>query len=450
MTERHHHRHYKTHGDTGGVAHPGSPAGGGGPGNFRQPGPLMGPDSYASVPHPDSPAARHFEWHDLEDAIRRDDASDLWRNLQASVDANRLLAIAKPLLDQKSFELGLVVGVAGSAKDMAIALGGLLRILVLAGLYDAAHGNAALAFGPMGMLRLEAKAIELVAGDALRKAHKERQALLDELWKAITNLRETLLSAGGSIAKSYRTKWDRLLELRGQRTLGARYEEGKITGEVLVDVIMLVLTVVDGVGAVKALSELPQITKLARGLKSLPRTAGRLEGAEAGAVGAAARTPNVGAVARQERDVEALSKSPKLPPKESIASVRVGELAPKRILLGDPEKVAVIGRSMGSAEAPGVRQFAGAAKEKGIPVSIFDGDAISAEAKAEWAQLTEGGRVRLSDAELLQTKMYAENVQWAQGLKAEGYTVVDLGSPANASSSVFYEMEKIEIFGGGK
>ncbi|MHB8477390.1 MAG: hypothetical protein ACYC9Z_18280 [Casimicrobiaceae bacterium] len=306
----------------------------------------MGPTPNTSVPHPDSPAARNFDWHDLENAIRRDDARDVWSSVQGAVDANSLLKIARPLLDQQSFELGLVLGVAGSVKDMAFALGSLLRTLVLAGLYDAAHANAAVAFGPIGILRFEAKAIELVARDALRKAHDERQKLLDELWKAITNLRETLLSAGGNIERSYQAKWDQLLKLRGQKTLRARYEEGKITGEVLVDVIMLILTVVDGIGAAKALSELPELTKLARGIRNLARA------------GAKEETEAVSSATRLRSVAESRSKPPRL----------VAEQTPEA-----PERLGVA-RSISHADAEGmlVEQGLSPARAKDF-VNSFEG-----------------------------------------------------------------------------
>lgn len=201
----------------------------------------------------------------------------MWRRLQATIDGSSVLAIAKPFLEQESFGLGLVVGIAGSIKDSAIALGSLLRTLVLAGLYDAAHAKSRYALGPLALFRLDAIAVELIAGDSLRKAYLERQKLLAELWHAITNLRQSLVSAGTQISRSYQGKWDQLIRLRQQRGLRARFHEGQITGEVLVDVLMLILTVVDGVGAAKALSELPELTKLARGLKAVARTSIRAE-----------------------------------------------------------------------------------------------------------------------------------------------------------------------------
>ena len=54
---------------TGGYCHPDAPAGGGGPGSFRQPGPL-GTDASLSngLPHPQSPAGR-FQSHVIHTAL---------------------------------------------------------------------------------------------------------------------------------------------------------------------------------------------------------------------------------------------------------------------------------------------------------------------------------------------------------------------------------------------
>jgi len=53
----------------GGLAHPASPNGGGGPGRFRQQGPLGWGDSFFSkLPHPDSPAGKHITSHEITKA----------------------------------------------------------------------------------------------------------------------------------------------------------------------------------------------------------------------------------------------------------------------------------------------------------------------------------------------------------------------------------------------
>ena len=133
-----------------------------------------------------------------------------------------------------------------------------------------------------------------------------------------------------------------------------------------------------------------------------------------------------------------------------LSDIKTKGLRAKRVLSGSNDKVAVIGRTMGNDKLPGVRDYFNALRSKGYDVEIFDGKNISDAAKREFAQLTAGGR-RLSNQELMQTKMFSENKAWAKKLVDEGYTVVDLGNPypKNQGFSPFYAMEKKFIFSGG-
>lgn len=117
-----------------------------------------------------------------------------------------------------------------------------------------------------------------------------------------------------------------------------------------------------------------------------------------------------------------------------------------RVMAGQGRKIAVIGRSMKY-----VRETAAVLKKAGTEVELFDGPIVSDAARAEWDQLVGGLKAgeRLSEAQLRATKMFQENLAWAQKLVRDGYTVIDAGAPAGSSSSVFYEMEKLVIFGDG-
>jgi hypothetical protein len=47
----------------------------------------------------------------------------------------------------------------------------------------------------------------------------------------------------------------------------------------------------------------------------------------------------------------------------------------------------------------------------------------------------------------MQAKLYQDNKQWAQRLKDEGYTVLDIGDPNQLSEfSPFYAIEKKILF----
>ena len=73
-------------------------------------------------------------------------------------------------------------------------------------------------------------------------------------------------------------------------------------------------------------------------------------------------------------------------------------------------------------------------------------------ANQEWAEELEeikeerGPNARFTDEELKQLQTYAENEDWAQKLRDEGYTVIDIGNPQENDPSVFYDMEGSIIF----
>jgi large repetitive protein len=115
-----------------------------------------------------------------------------------------------------------------------------------------------------------------------------------------------------------------------------------------------------------------------------------------------------------------------------------------RIHIGHGNNMAVIGRSMNY-----VRDTAASLKAGGATIELFEGRIISKAAQAEWDQLISGLKPgqRLADAQLLATKMFQENLAWAQKLVREGYTVIDAGAPAKSTASVFYDMEQLVIFG---
>jgi len=113
-----------------------------------------------------------------------------------------------------------------------------------------------------------------------------------------------------------------------------------------------------------------------------------------------------------------------------------------RVRWGRGNKVALIGRGM-----DGVREQAERLRKLGYDVEIFD--QVSREALKEWARISRGFKkgVRMTDDELMKTRMFKENMAWVQKLADQGYNVVDAGNPKGAvGSSIFYEMEKLFLF----
>lgn len=121
-----------------------------------------------------------------------------------------------------------------------------------------------------------------------------------------------------------------------------------------------------------------------------------------------------------------------------------------------PDKIAIIGRSMGNRKIKpiqvGVNDAASHLESKGIKVNTFSDD----EAWDEFVKHQQRYNARhglpldthLPNNEVVKTLMYKRNKQWAQKLVNEGYTIVDLGDPNGLNVfSPFYAIEKLVIFG---
>ena len=133
-------------------------------------------------------------------------------------------------------------------------------------------------------------------------------------------------------------------------------------------------------------------------------------------------------------------------------------LKAKRVLPGDNGTVAVIGRTMGNETRAGVRDYGAGLSGLGHKTELFDGANISKPALDEFQQLASQAKqdfaagIRdsqyLTMDEVKQTMLYKENIEWATKLKAQGYTVVDLGNPYNLDNSAFYDAETKILFPG--
>jgi len=127
----------------------------------------------------------------------------------------------------------------------------------------------------------------------------------------------------------------------------------------------------------------------------------------------------------------------------------------QRILVGDNGKVAVVGRSMGDLKnasrggEAGVVDYARALRAEGYDTELFAGQQIKQEWFDEIAALRkEYGVDILPDEVIHQTTFYKENIKWAEKLRNENYTVIDIGNPNGKSElGPFYSGELDAIFG---
>jgi hypothetical protein len=144
-------------------------------------------------------------------------------------------------------------------------------------------------------------------GEQLKDAHDERKALIAELRYAMTHLGEVL----GNVKDSHVSKWHTFERLVRDRTLSSQFEAGRIFGEVLLEVLSLVG---GGVAAIKAVSKIPNLAKLAR--SKIPTRPRRGSSGAAESV-ARAQTPSTPSKVRDaERPVAVEEPAPSPPPRK--------------------------------------------------------------------------------------------------------------------------------------
>ena len=93
--------------------------------------------------------------------------------------------------------------------------------------------------------------------------------------------------------------------------------------------------------------------------------------------------------------------------------------------------------------------YARVLRDKGYDTELFAGKQIKQEWFDEIAALRkEHGVDILPDEIIHQTTFYKENIKWAQKLRTEGYTVIDIGNPNNKPVlGPFYSGELNAVFG---
>jgi hypothetical protein len=208
------------------------------------------------------------------------ESSDSWLTLRPLVMS---------LMGPQTFGLGVIYGAGENIIGGVLGLAQLAKTFLLADLYDRATRPGLMAYsspltGPFQNLLADFSM--RMFREALEAAHTERDQLIAELRYAIANPLEVL----GNIGADYADKWRRFEGLITQQSLSSQFEAGRIFGEVLMDVLMVIGT---GVAVAKAASKIPRLLKLAtsRFARTTPAA-----GSGAATAGAGAVTPS-GAVA---------------------------------------------------------------------------------------------------------------------------------------------------------
>ena|GEM_PF-6730918 len=125
---------------------------------------------------------------------------------------------------------------------------------------------------------------------------------------------------------------------------------------------------------------------------------------------------------------------------EGIETVYNGIKA-ERALIGSSDKIAVIGRQFDER----VLEFAaGFEKQTSKAIETFN---PSSDAITEWSGLLKEYNQSVPEEITKTSKLYKENLQWAQKIKREGYHVFDTGLGKYKTKGTFYGLETKLIFG---
>lgn len=295
-------------------AHPDAPDGGIGSGFSREVWP-SGTDVYGGgTPDPHSPvgnkvtpwqATIEYAKFELERARQRLCDSRSWDSLRI---------VAEQSLGDKSFGLGACYGIVKNPVMSVVGLLELMKTLIEADLYERLTQRVTWKTmlkpgGGLGLPELSDVGYHLAmyAGvlsiDDLKRSYESREALIKNVEEMIKHPVDTVGKMTGQVKAEYVAKWNRFRELQKLTDLRSQFEAGELFGEVLMEVVMIVLTVISvGGAAVKLAAKVPQLVRLAEVVKGA--RAARAGGvvAEAGEV-----VKGAGAASTSFKTVEAVS-----------------------------------------------------------------------------------------------------------------------------------------------
>jgi hypothetical protein len=197
------------------------------------------------------------------------DAAHWLRSVRTALTWSELRSGAFRLLHGPGFGLGVAAGIGESAVASAAELADLVRVFVLADVHDVTQG-AIRTLDRLPATALRASLDPFVASSAaqaLKEARADKDAMIDGLRYAFAHPGEVL----GSLAEEYVEKWRRFEALDESATLRARYEAGKLFGELL---LLLLGAVSAGAGLGKLVQKVPALARVER---RITRAAGGLQ-----------------------------------------------------------------------------------------------------------------------------------------------------------------------------
>jgi len=181
-----------------------------------------------------------------------------------AADWESLNKLAGPVLGQESFQAGVVVGFAESLVGDAASLLGLLKMLVLAGMYQRTQSPSTLIVDPMSAVMLLAVKCVPTFAEQTKAADEQLQKMVKELLEIARHPLDFIEAVGRNAWKGGMNDLEQLKFYAHQNTLMSQFQAGRIVGRVLYQVTMAILMVVGAAGAVaKLASKFPELLRIA-------------------------------------------------------------------------------------------------------------------------------------------------------------------------------------------
>jgi len=256
----------------GTFAHPDAPAGGSGYGFSRTP----GPTTYTrGAPDPHSPVGLNITPREAAQGYAEYEFEQVRSGIRQAMSWAGLREMALRSLGPKSFALGACYGI---VKNPAMSVAGLLQLqkmFIEADLYErltrpmswktmlgaswGIGGPSLFELGELAMIKFHLMNVEM-----LKHSYEAREALIKEVGQIFTHPLDFFAKAKDQLKASYVEKWNQFCLLQKQTDLKSQFEAGEIFGDVLMEVVMLVLTVISvGAGAAKLAAKVPQLVRVA-------------------------------------------------------------------------------------------------------------------------------------------------------------------------------------------
>ncbi len=181
-----------------------------------------------------------------------------------AADWEALNKAAGPLIGGQSFQAGVVVGFGESLGGDVASLLGLVKMLVLAAIYQRTQTPATLVLDPMSAVMVIAvKCIPAFAAQT-KAADDQLKKMVEDLFKIAKDPLGFIAIVGKNVWKGSMDDLDQLKTYSNQNTLISQFQAGRIVGRVLYQVVMAILMVVGAAGAVaKLASKVPELLRIA-------------------------------------------------------------------------------------------------------------------------------------------------------------------------------------------